>query len=228
MRYSAVAKAGSPGLGVSLAASASAASTAGGRVRPRACMAGRRRASTARASASVVGSGTVGPEPMVAGSSPGTSEMASVSMGATVALRSRPPLMRETWRRTVFISWMSAPHLSSPRDSPVLSASVRPAAGAAHKRGGAARQQHQHEIALRGRRHQRQRALGGALAGVVGRRMSRRDDLDHARAGACQRLGRAVRGRREAGDAVEGAELAIVRLGGDGHGSSGLAGSYNI
>ena len=67
-------------------------------------MRGPRRASTARASASVVGSGTVGPEPMVAGSSRGTSEMASVSMGARVALRSRPPLMRETCRRTVFIS----------------------------------------------------------------------------------------------------------------------------
>jgi len=67
-------------------------------------MAGRRRASTARASASVVGSGVVGPEPMVAGSSPGTSEMASVSIGADVALRSRPPLMRDRCRRTVFIS----------------------------------------------------------------------------------------------------------------------------
>ena len=41
---------------------------------------------------------------MVAGSSPGTSEIANVSIGAGVALRSRPPLMREIWRRTVFIS----------------------------------------------------------------------------------------------------------------------------
>ena len=69
---------------------------------------------------------------MVAGSSPGTSEMASVSIGAGVALRRRPPLMREMCRRTVFISWMSAPHLSSPRVSAVLVARSSPAAGAAH------------------------------------------------------------------------------------------------
>ena len=58
-------------------------------------MRGARCASTARASARVVASGTVGPDPMVAGSSRGTSEMASVSMGALVALRNLPPLMRE-------------------------------------------------------------------------------------------------------------------------------------
>ena len=42
--------------------------------------------------------------------------------------------------------------------------------------------------------------------------------------GRRKRLGRAVRGRREAGDAVEDAELAVVRLGGDGHGGGRLAG----
>ena len=183
MRYSALAKAGSPGLGVSLAGSASAASTAGGTGRPSASMAGRRRSSTARASASVVGSGTVGPEPMVAGSSPGTSEMASVSMGAAVALRRRPPLMRETWRRTVFISWMSAPHLRSPRVSAVLAASVRPAAGAAHSA------EAPPDSSTRTRSRCRRRCATSASARSAactlassGVGMPRRDDLDDARA----------------------------------------------
>ena len=40
--------------------------------------------------------------------------------------------MREMCRRTVFISWMSAPHLSSPRVSAVLASSEMPCTGAAH------------------------------------------------------------------------------------------------
>src|SRR5262245_59564604 len=133
MRYSVLLKAGSSGFGVSLLRVASAVSTEGGIEIPSAAMVGYRRIKTQRASASVLGSATVGPEPIVAGSSPGTSEIASVSMGAGVALRSRPPLMRDRWRRTVFISWMSAPDFKRPRVSAVLAARSRPGTGAAHK-----------------------------------------------------------------------------------------------
>ena len=148
MRYSALAKAGSPGLGVSLAGSASAASTAGGRVRPRACMAGRRRASTARASASVVGSGTVGPEPMVAGSSPGTSEMASVSMRRRRGLAQPAALdARDVAAHGVHLVDVGAA-LEQPARQPGLVGEREAGGGRGPECGGAARQQHEHEVAL--------------------------------------------------------------------------------
>ena len=79
------------------------------------------------------GSGTVGPEAITAGSSPGTSLIASVTTRAgRAAAASRPPLIAERCLRTQFISVMFAPDASSARLIACLSASVRPAAGAAH------------------------------------------------------------------------------------------------
>ena len=67
---------------------------------------------------------------MSAGSSPGTSEMASVTRRAGwQATPSRPPLMRERWRRTVLISPIAAPERSSARVSACLSSRDSPSAG---------------------------------------------------------------------------------------------------
>ena len=74
----------SPGLGVSLFASASAAVTPAG-------SSSLYLATIERASASVVGSGTVGPEPMADGSSPGTSEIAMVTSARRIGIARQPP-----------------------------------------------------------------------------------------------------------------------------------------
>ena len=87
----------------------------------------------ARESSNVLGSGTVGPEAITAGSSPGTSLIARVTTRAgRAAAASRPPLMAERCLRTQFISEMFAPDASKARLIACLSASERPAAGAAH------------------------------------------------------------------------------------------------
>ena len=160
---------------------------------------------------------------MVAGSSPGTSEMASVSMRAAVALRSRPPLMREMWRRTVFISWMSAPHLSSPRVSAVLAASSMPAPApptARRRRRRTARAPDRRRVAAR-----------PAPACARPPRRCRHQVSDDALRDPdvcgtlAARVSRAVRRGGEAGDTVEDAQLAIVLLGDRGHGGRRLAGA---
>ena len=91
-------------------------------------------ARTASASAKVVLSATVGPEPMTPGSSFGTSEISHESTRAGwAAIARRPPLMAERCFRTVFISTMLAPDLSSARLTSCLSFRVRPGAGSASK-----------------------------------------------------------------------------------------------
>ena len=117
------AKIGSPGFGVSSAAVARCAATAGGGVMPYF-------ASTARASANVEASGTVGPDAMTAGSSPGTSEIANVTTRAgAAAAASRPPLIAERCLRTVLISPIVAPQRNSARVTACLSLSDSPGAG---------------------------------------------------------------------------------------------------
>ena len=123
---------------------------------------------------------------------------------------------------------MSAPHLRSPRVSPVLAASVRPAAGAAHSAEAPPDSRTRTRSRFRRRRNERQCLLGGPDARLVGRGMPRRDDLDDAGAHAGERRGRTVRGRGEAGNAVEGAALAIVRLRRHGHGGRSLARADDI
>ncbi len=121
-RYSARARRGSPGFGVSSAAASRCAFTAGaGSILYFARI--------ARASAKVLGSGTVGPEPITEGSSPTTSEIASVSTRAGVAAARRPPLIAERCFRTQLISWIVAPLLSSARVVACLSARATPGAG---------------------------------------------------------------------------------------------------
>ncbi len=199
MRYSALAKAGSPGLGVSLAGSASAGvdgrrqgqaqglhgRAGGGRARRgrRPAWWGRERSGRSR---------------WWRGRRPARRRWRASACGAAVALRNRPPLMRETWRRTVFISWMSAPHLRSPRDSPVLSASVRPGAGAAQSADAppdSSTRTRSRSVAVATRARARSAACTLASSGVGCRAetMSMTPGRAHA-----ERLGRAVRGRREA------------------------------
>ncbi len=63
-----------------------------------------------------LGSGTQGPDAMCTGSSPTTSEMISASTRAPLAARaSCPPETRVRCLRTVLMSWMVAPALSSAR-----------------------------------------------------------------------------------------------------------------
>ena len=125
MRYSALAKAGSPAFGVSLAGSDSSALAASGSGMLR-------RSQMSRAWASVEGSGTVGPEAITAGSSKGTSEIASVRIERALraATARRPPLIRERCLRTVLISPIGAPERSSALVIACFSGSVRAPAGA--------------------------------------------------------------------------------------------------
>ncbi len=84
------------------------------------------------ASSLVEGSGTVGPEAMIEGSSPGTSEIISATtLAGAAAAASLPPLMAERCFRTVFISEMVAPLLSSALFTACLSSSVSPSGGSA-------------------------------------------------------------------------------------------------
>ena len=134
------AKAGSPGLQLSLPGSSSARRMASSTSRPYF-------ATMARASASVVGSGTVGPEAIADGSSCGTSEIASVTISARWPARaSRPPLIRDRCLRTVLISPIGAPERSSARVNCCFCAKRHAGDRRDPVRGAAARQQHQQEI----------------------------------------------------------------------------------
>ena len=83
----------------------------------------------ASASLLVEGSGTVGPEAMIEGSSPGTSEIISATtLAGDAAAASLPPLIAERCFRTVFISLMVAPDLSSALFTACLSSRLTPSA----------------------------------------------------------------------------------------------------
>src|SRR5579862_3647296 len=73
-------------------------------------------AMTLRASAQVVGSGRVGPEARAVSLPTGTSEMARVrTVAGCAACARRPPFTAERCLRTVLISWIAAPHVTSAR-----------------------------------------------------------------------------------------------------------------
>ena len=136
-------------------------------------------ASTARASAKVVGSGTVGPEAITAGSSPGTSEIAKVTTRAgAAAAASRPPLIAERCLRTRV-------DLADRRAAAQQRARHRLLVGERQPR---RRQRQQRRAAARDQKHQLivgpealrqiEDAPRRALAGGVGHRVARLDDLD--------------------------------------------------
>jgi altronate dehydratase large subunit len=86
--------------------------------------------STGRGTPHVVGSGTVGPDAMLDRSSPMTSERMSVTKSASgAAIRSRPPLTCERCFRTVLISWMVAPPVTSARLAARKSSRQMPSCG---------------------------------------------------------------------------------------------------
>ncbi|MNN19688.1 hypothetical protein D3C81_1329400 [compost metagenome] len=77
----------------------------------------------------MLGSATVGPEAIALGSSPATSETISVVTGAWLACASRPPWMRETCLRTMFMSVIGAPQRSNSLVVAFRSAIGMPSAG---------------------------------------------------------------------------------------------------
>ena len=91
------------------------------------------------------------------------------------------------------------------------------------ERGRTTRQQHQDQVLLGRTTNERQRSLGCAHACRIGRGMTRRDDVDDARPLGGQRFQGGMRCSGESRDAVEHAELAVVRLGGNRHGRRRLA-----
>ena len=196
------AKIGSPGFGVSLAASASArAPLAAGR----ADSARRWRAHRPASS----GSGTVGPEPITAGSSPGTSEIASVTSRGRCGARGEPAALdaREMLAHGVDLADRGAGAQQCPRHRLLLR--QRQARGRRDPVGrGAARQQHQHQV-VGGRRGRRARASRSAAgeSGRVGHRMA---GLDH-RARAAVGRAVAVAGHGKAGKAVR-RQAAVVEI----------------
>ena len=168
-------------------------------------MAGRRRSSTARASASVVGSATVGPEPMVAGSSPGTSEMASVSIGAARGLAQAAALdARDVAAHRVHLVDVGAALEEAARQAglggerrgrppaPPTAPRRRPTAAPARDRAA---------VAVGHKRERRARPRWTLASSGVGCRAETISMTLGRDAG--KRLRRAVRGRGEAGDAVE-------------------------
>ncbi len=89
-----------------------------------------RRSRIASASSGVEASGSVGPEAISEASSPGTSEISQVSTRAGwAAAARRPPLIADKWRRTVLISPIGAPLLSSALLMACFSARLTPGAG---------------------------------------------------------------------------------------------------
>ncbi len=137
-------------------------------------------ASTARASAKVEGSGTVGPEAMTAGSSPGTSEIAKVTICApgAAAAASRPPLIAERCLRTVLISPIVAPERSKARVTCLLVRERQAGRGEGQQRRAAARNEADKLVIGPEAAREIEDALRGALAGSVGHRVARLDDLD--------------------------------------------------
>ena len=140
-----------------------------------------------------------GPEPMSSGASPTTSEMASVSSRAGAAARARrPPLIRETWRRTQLISLDRRAGAEQGRGQRLLVRQGQPVGRAGRP---APRRR---RSAGRGRRssgpcavRQREQPFGGRDAGRVGNRMARVEQLDGR-----QRARRAVRRHRQPLDAA--------------------------
>ena len=88
------------------------------------------RCNTANASKGLLWSANVGPEATTAGSSPGTSDTTKVCTAAAPhACAKRPPLMRDRWRRTMFMSLMCAPQRSKATFTARSSVIDKPSAG---------------------------------------------------------------------------------------------------